>query len=102
MLGACEASYVPFIKALRKKDLEECVAIINGEIGWLVGNSVLPAKFVLNGRMVIYNNYGQARIKSNYLNGVFHGEYEGYYSLTDGSIDVGKVVRYKFKNGNII
>ena len=31
MLGACEASYVPFIKALRKKDLEECVAIINGK-----------------------------------------------------------------------
>ena len=32
---ACKDSYVSFIRALRKKDLEECVAIINGEIDWL-------------------------------------------------------------------
>ena len=32
--GACKAAYVPFVRALRNKDLKECVVIINGEIRW--------------------------------------------------------------------
>ena len=76
---ACKASYVPFIKALRKKDLEECVAIINGEIHWLSVKEILPYKFVRNGRFVKYYGNGQKYIECNYVNDERQGKYVSWY-----------------------
>ena len=76
---ACKASYVPFVKALRKNDLEECVAIINGEIGWLQTTKILPLSFVLNGRAVRYYPNGQKSTVCAYVDGKLHGKYEFWY-----------------------
>ena len=77
---ASKASYVPFIKALRKKDLEECVAIINGEYFWLIyDRDILPEVFVLNGRSVKYYENGQKRFECFCLNGKIHGEFVRWY-----------------------
>ena len=84
---ACKASYVPFIKALRKKDLEECVAIINGEIHWLKTVYILPNQFIRNGRSCSYFGNGQKSIECNYVDGVRHGKYETWYN--NGQLRVG-------------
>ena len=71
---ACKASYVPFIKALRKKDLEECVAIINGEFDWLQIQDILPIELILNGRFIRYYENGQKSIECTYLDGVLQND----------------------------
>ena len=84
---ACKDSYVPFIKALRKKDLEECVAIINGEYFWLIyDRDILPEVFVLNGRAIKYYSNGQKREERTYLYGKLHGKYEAWYENGNKSI----------------
>ena len=116
---ACKTSYVPFVKALRKKDLEECVAIINGEISWLNLEHILPNQFIRNGRACSYHgngqkwvdcNYvddklqgkyesfrenGQKRVKCTYLNGKFHGKYEKWNSKGR------KVKDYNYVDGKV-
>ena len=76
---ACKASYVPFVRALRKKDLEECVAIINGEFRWLQEENILPIDFVCNGRAVKYYLIGSKRREYHFLNGKLHGKYTSWY-----------------------
>ena len=77
--NACKDSYVPFVRAIRKKDLEECVAIVNGEISWLEIQDILPDNFVLNGRAVRYYKNGQKLEECTYVNGEYHGKYEQWY-----------------------
>ena len=77
--NACKASYVPFVRAIRKKDLEECVAIINGEISWVLENEILPYKFVRNGRAVCYYESGQKYCECNYVNDERQGKYVSWY-----------------------
>ena len=77
--NACKASYVPFVRALRKKDLEECVSIINGEIHWLKLVYILPPKFNRNYRSVKYYDNGQKYVECTYLNGKVHGKYEVFH-----------------------
>ena len=76
---ACKDSYVPFIRALRKKDLEECVAIINGELSWLQVTDIVPYNFIRNGRYIRYYSNGQKWVECIYVNGNAHGKYEVWY-----------------------
>ena len=76
---ACKVSYVPFLKAIRKKDLEECVAIINGEHGWLYEEEILPYDFIRNGRTVNYHENGQKYFEFNFTNNLRDGKYECLY-----------------------
>ena len=76
---ACKDSYVPFVKAHKKKDLEECVAIINGEYDWLLENEILPYDFVRNGRAVKYYSNGQKELECTYVNGKLHGKFERWH-----------------------
>ena len=76
---ACKASYVPFVRALRKKDLEECVAIINGEYYWLSENNILPFSFKRNRLSVKYFENDQKFEECTYENGLLHGKYEQWH-----------------------
>ena len=91
----CKGSYVPFVKALRKKDLEECVAIINGEIQWLNYYEILPKKFILNGRTVKYYSFGQKLFEGTYEDNKLHGKYEQWN--TNG----GKNLECTYVNGEL-
>ena len=77
---ACRKSYVPFVRALRKKDLEECVAIINGEIRWSQTAKILPYNFILNGRSVKYYSNGKKLFECNYVDGKIYGELQVWYN----------------------
>ena len=74
----CDGNYfTEFLeKSLQIKDLEGCVAIINGSTEWLQVEGIISESFVRNGRGVVYYDDGSKMIECHFENDKLHGEYK--------------------------